>query len=60
MLCETAYKRALLELEAMGSIEVLSKDGKSVVSAAERPKRKGKPTLGNDYFVRLTQSAVPR
>jgi len=60
MLCETAYKRALLELEAAGKIEVLSKDLKDVVTAAERPKRNKKPTLGNDYFLRLARSAIPK
>ncbi len=58
MLCETAYKRALLELEAADKIEVLSKDMKNVVTAAQRPRRNQKPTLGNDYFVRLVQSAT--
>jgi three-Cys-motif partner protein len=53
MLCETAYKKALLELEAVGKIEVLGKDGENVVSAIARPKRKGRPTLAKDYFVRL-------
>lgn len=56
MLCETAYKKALLELEAEGTIEVLSKDGKKVVSANARPKRNGKPTLANDYYVRLPKT----
>ena len=53
MLCETAYKKALLELEAVGKIEVLSKDGMNVVSAIARRKHKGRPTLAKDYFVRL-------
>jgi three-Cys-motif partner protein len=55
MLCETAYKRALLELEAVGDVEVISKDGKNVVTAAERPKRNGKSTLANDYYVRVSR-----
>jgi hypothetical protein len=42
-----------LELEATGKIEVLGKDGKNVCGAEVRPKRRGKPTLAKDYFVRL-------
>jgi hypothetical protein len=53
--CETAYKKALLELEAAQKIEVLSKDCKKVVPAMERPRRKGKPTLANDYYVRKAE-----
>lgn len=51
--CEAAYREALLALEAAGKIEVLSKDGKNVSGAESRPKRRGKPTLAKDYFVRL-------
>ena len=54
MLCEPAYKQTLLEMETEGTIEVLSKDGKNVVGAIARPKRNGKPTLANDYYVRLS------
>jgi three-Cys-motif partner protein len=50
--CETAYKKMLLDLEAAGKIEVLSKHGRKIVPVTERPKRKGKPTLANDYHVR--------
>jgi len=53
--CEAAYRQALLELESNGHIEVLSKDGKDVVGVDKRPKRKGKPTLAKDYFVRLKE-----
>lgn len=53
MQCEAAYRQALLELEAAGKIEVLGKDGKNVSGAEARLKRKGKPTLAKDYFVRL-------
>jgi three-Cys-motif partner protein len=53
LFCEAAYRTALLELEADGSIEVLSKDGKNVVGVEARRKWKGKPTLARDYFVRL-------
>jgi three-Cys-motif partner protein len=55
-LCETAYKKALLELEAEGKIEVLGKDAKNVVSAIARPKRNGMTTLANDYYLRLPKS----
>jgi hypothetical protein len=54
-LCETAYKKALLELESTGEIEILSKDGKNPAPASSRQKRNGKPTLANDYYVRLGQ-----
>jgi three-Cys-motif partner protein len=53
MRCEAAYRQALLELEDDDKIEVLSKDGKNVMSADARPKRKDKPTLAKDYYVRL-------
>ena len=53
MSCEAAYRLALLELEADDKIEVLSKDGKNVMSVDARPKRKDKPTLAKDYYVRL-------
>jgi len=53
MRCEAAYRQALLELEADDKIEVLSKDGKNVICVDARPKRKDKPTLAKDYYVRL-------
>ncbi|MGH9966471.1 MAG: three-Cys-motif partner protein TcmP [Pyrinomonadaceae bacterium] len=53
MQCEAAYRQALLELENDGKIEVLGKDGKNVMSVDARPKRKYKPTLAKDYYVRL-------
>jgi three-Cys-motif partner protein len=53
--CEAAYRQALLELEHDGSIEVLGKDGKNVIGVDVRPKRKGKPTLAKDFYVRLKQ-----
>ena len=53
MQCEAAYRQALLELENDGKIEVLGKDGKNVISVGARPKRKNKPTLAKDYYVRL-------
>ncbi len=53
MSCEAAYRLALLELEADDKIEVLSKDGKTVMSVDARPTRKDKPTLAKDYYVRL-------
>ena len=53
MQCESAYRQALLELEASDQINVLSKDGKNVVNVNARRKIKGKPTLAKDYCVRL-------
>jgi hypothetical protein len=53
MRCETAYRKALLELEDSGKLEVLGKDGKNVMSVDARPRRKNKPTLAKDYYVRL-------
>ena len=53
MQCEAAYREALLELEADDKIEVLGKDGKNVISVGARPKRRNKPTLAKDYYVRL-------
>lgn len=58
MQCEAAYRQAILELESDGKIEVLGKDGKNVTGVESRPKRKGKPTLSKDYFVRLTADSV--
>jgi three-Cys-motif partner protein len=52
MHCEAAYRQALLDLEASGEVEVLSKDGKSVLNANSRRKHKGKATLAKDYYVR--------
>jgi three-Cys-motif partner protein len=53
LLCESAYRKVLLALEADGKIEVLGKDGKNVVGFEARRPYKGQPTLGKDYFVRL-------
>ena len=53
MLCQPAYKQALLEMEQSGEIEVLDKDGHTPKPLAKRPRPKGKPTLGEGYFVRL-------
>lgn len=51
--CESSYRKVLLELEAEGKIEVLSKDGKIVTSAEMRPHPKGKITLSKERIVRL-------
>jgi three-Cys-motif partner protein len=51
--CESAYREALLGLENEGKIQVLSKDGKKVITADTRPKRNNKITLAKDYYVRL-------
>ncbi|HEX5243546.1 MAG TPA: three-Cys-motif partner protein TcmP [Tepidisphaeraceae bacterium] len=55
-LCESAYREALLELESAGNIEVLNKDCKNVISALARKKWRGKPTLAEDYYVRLPKA----
>lgn len=52
VLCESAYKELLKQLEASGDIEVLDKDGTTPKPAATRI-RKGKVTLGKGHFVRL-------
>jgi three-Cys-motif partner protein len=57
MIAEPAYKQALLELEAVGTIEVVGKDGKTPAPADSRQKRNGKSTLGNDYYVKLRKKA---
>jgi len=55
MQCEAAYRRALLDLEKDGNIEVLGKDGKNVINARGRRYRNNQPTLAKDYYVRLTK-----
>lgn len=54
--CEPAYRPVLLEMEAAGEIEVLTKDGTRVISAEKRRKYKGGPSLGKDYLVRLKRN----
>lgn len=54
LLCQPAYRQALLELEAKGKIEVLDKDGRTPKPASKRRRHKGKPTLGEGYYVRLS------
>jgi len=56
LLCQPAYKRALLELEASGEIEVLDKDKRTPKPAKSRRPHKGKPTLGEGYYVRLVKN----
>lgn len=46
------YKHLLLEMEREGTIEVLDKTGTRPAPADRRRKVKGRPTLGDDYFVR--------
>jgi hypothetical protein len=53
LLCQPAYKQALLELETAGRIEVVDKDGQSPKPVASRKKHQGKPTLGEGYYVRI-------
>jgi len=54
LLCQPAYKQALLELEASGEIEVLDKDKRTPKPVKSRRLHKGKPTLGQGYFVSRT------
>jgi three-Cys-motif partner protein len=51
-LCRAAYREAILRLEEQGQIVVQADDG-TPKPAHERQKRKGKPTLGEAFFVRL-------
>jgi len=53
LFCEAAYRAALLELEEVGRIQVLNKLGENPAGPDVRPKRKGKATLGRDYWVRI-------
>lgn len=55
LLCQPAYKQALLDLEASGEIEVLDKYGRTPKPAKSRKPHKGKPTLGEGYHVRLVR-----
>jgi hypothetical protein len=58
LLCQPAYKQALLELEASGDIEVLDKDNRTPKPMKIRKRHKGKPTLGEGYYVRLAKKGV--
>jgi len=49
---ERDYKQVLLDMEQAGDIEVLDKNGVQVLPREKRPKRDGKPTLGDDYWLR--------
>lgn len=57
LLCQPAYKQALLELESCGEIEVLDKDRSTPKPVNSRKSHKGKPTLGEGYYVRLAGKA---
>ena len=57
LLCQPAYKQALLELEASGEIEVLDKDNRAPKPVKSRRPHKGKPTLREGYYVRLAKKA---
>ncbi len=52
LLCQPAYKQALLELEARGNIEVLDTDGFTPKPAKNRRRHQGMPTLGEGHYVR--------
>jgi len=55
LLCQPAYRQALLELEASGEIEVLDRDKRTPKPMTSRKRHKGKPTLGEGYYVRLVR-----
>jgi spore photoproduct lyase len=57
LLCQPAYKQALLELEASGEIEVLDKDKRTPKPVQTRKRYNDKPTLGKGYYVRLMKKA---
>jgi three-Cys-motif partner protein len=57
LLCQPAYKQALLELEASGEIEVLDKDKRTPKPMKSRKRHKGKATLGEGYYVRFAGKA---
>ena len=52
-LCESAYRKALLELESDGLVVVLDKAGRLPTPATKRRQIKNTPTLAKDYFVKL-------
>ena len=54
MIAEPAYKKALLEMEEDGVINVLAKDGVTPKPLLLRPRPKGKATLGSGHYVQLT------
>ena len=59
--CEGSYRQVLLDLEADGLIEVLSKDGQTVTGVRARPRGKGgRPTLSKDRYVRLRNTDRPQ
>lgn len=53
LLREKDYKNLLMELERENRIVVLRPDGKAGYAAAERPARKGIPSLADDLVVRI-------
>lgn len=56
LLSETAYRKALLELEAEGELIVLDKLGAAPAPAATRRKRNGVSTLADAYYVVLAEA----
>lgn len=55
-LCEAAYRRALLELEAESRVRVIDKSGNAPAPPASRPRRNGQSTLGSAYYVELARA----
>lgn len=53
MLAPKAYKQLLLQLEESGHIKVYDKQNTNLSPSTARRKIKGKPTLADDYWLRL-------
>lgn len=53
LMCQSAYKKALIELEADRKIRVLDKEGITPKLASMRPRPKGRVTLGKGHYVQL-------
>ncbi|MCK6473828.1 MAG: three-Cys-motif partner protein TcmP [Planctomycetes bacterium] len=53
---EQAYKKMLLDLEKENRLAVFDKENQKPAPTSSRRKMKGKPTLGNDYWLRLSNS----
>lgn len=50
---ERVYKKTLIELESASKIYIFDKENVKVIPQNERRKIKGKPTLGDAYWLRL-------
>lgn len=52
---EQVYKKMLTDMETAGEIQVVDKDGVSLKPQDKRKMLKGKPTLGNLYWLKLAK-----